>query len=118
MENHVPFIGVALGLWLVFVTVSAAVVRRALFAFLLGVLFTAAFVGYCMCYQGPVEMGGIVHALCGGVYGVLAFQFIRWLRSRSRPPAPSPEPPNPSLQRMPGSGSVSTSDVSGPAPLS
>ena len=118
MENHVPFVAVALALWLLFVGVSAAIVRRALFAFVLGVLFTAGFVGYCMYYQGPVEMGGIIHALCGGVYGVLAFHFIRWLRSRFHHPAPSPEPPNPTLQRMPGSASVSKPDVAGPAPLS
>lgn len=118
MEDHVPFVGVALGLWLVLVAASAAVVRRGVFAFVLGVLFTAAFVGYCAHYQGIPEMGGIIHALCGGAYGVLAFHFIRWLRSRSRHSAPDPEPPNPSLQRMPGSGSVSKSDGSGPAPLS
>ncbi len=75
-----PYVGVVLGLWIVLVAASAAIVRRALFAFLLGVLFTAVFVGYCVYYQGIPEMGGIIHALCGGAYGVLAFQFIRWLR--------------------------------------
>ena len=75
---------IAFYLWIVLVVFSAAVVRRVLFAFLLGILFTAAFVGCCMYYQGPVEMGGIIHALCGGLYGVLMFYFFRWLRSRSR----------------------------------
>ncbi len=117
MENHVPYVAVLVGLWIVLVAVSA-IVRRALFAFLLGVLFTAVFVGYCAYYQGIPEMGGIIHALCGGAYGVLAFQFIRWLRSRSHPPTPSQEPPNPTLQRTPDSASVSKSDVGGPAPLS
>jgi hypothetical protein len=118
MENQVPYVGLALGLWIVLIAVSAVIVRRALFAFALGVLFTAAFVGYCAHYQGIPEMGGIIHALCGGAYGVLAFHFIRWLRSRSRRPAPSSEPPNPALQRTPGSGSVTKSDTTGPAPLS
>ena len=118
MKNDVPLVAVALALWFLCVALSAAIVRRALFAFVLGVLFTACFMGYCMYYQGPVEMGGIIHALCGGAYGVLTFHFISWLRSRLHHPAPSPEAPNPTLQRMPGSASVSKPDVAGPAPLS
>jgi hypothetical protein len=118
MENHVPYVGLALGLWIVFIAASAAIVRRALFAFLLGVLFTAVFVGYCAYYQGIPEMGGIMHALFGGLYGILVFHFFRWLRSRSRGRMSKPEPHNPTLQRTPDSASVSKSHVSGPAPLS
>ena len=117
MENQVPYVGLALGLWLVLVAASAAVVRRALFAFLLGVLFAAAFVGYCAYYQGIPEMGGIIHALCGGAYGILAFHFVRWLRYRRQTSLGVPAP-DPTLQRTPDSTSVSKSDVSGPAPLS
>jgi hypothetical protein len=86
VENHVPNAWVSLGLWLVLVVFCAAIVRRALFAFLLGVLVTAAWVGYCMYYQGLLEMGGILHALFGGVYCVLASHFIHWLRSRFHGP--------------------------------
>ena len=119
MENHVPFVGAALGVWIVLVVAFAVVVRRALFAFLLGVLFTGAFVGgYCMFYQGPVEMGGIIHTLFGGFYGVLMFHSVRWLRSRRHRSAPGPEPANPALPPASGSAPVCKSDVSGPAPLS
>jgi hypothetical protein len=117
MESHVPYVGLALGFWIVFVAVFAAIVRRALFAFLLGVLFTAVFVGYCAYYQGIPAMGGIIHALSGGLYSILVFHFFGWLRSRSHRRTSKPEPPNPTLQRTPDSASVSKSDASGPAPL-
>lgn len=60
-----------------------------MFAFVLGVLFTAGFVGYCMYHHGPVEMGGILHALSGGVAGGVSFHLIRalpwpWLRKLLR----------------------------------
>jgi ABC-type thiamin/hydroxymethylpyrimidine transport system permease subunit len=95
MENQVPFAGVAFGLWLVSVPVSAIIVRRALFAFLFGTLFTAAFVGYCMYYAGPVEGGGLIHALLGGIYGVLIFHLTQWLRSRLHRSSLKVQPPNP-----------------------
>jgi hypothetical protein len=116
MENHAPYVGIALGLWAVLLTASVAVVRRALFAFMFGVLFTGAFVAYCVHYQGPVEMAGVIHGFCGGIYGVLVFHLILWLRSRFR--RSEPESPNPTLQRMPGSASISKPDAAGPAPLS
>ena len=80
----IPYVDVALALCLLLIVVSAAIVRRAMFAFVLGVLFTAGFMGYCMYHQGPVEMGGVVHALSGGVYGVIGFHLIRRLRSTAR----------------------------------
>jgi hypothetical protein len=115
MENHVPYVGLALGFWIVFVTASAVIVRRALFTFILGVLFTAAFVSYCAYYQGIPEMGGIIHALCGGAYGIFAFHLIGWLRSRSRR-SPCAQPLNTTPRRTPNSASVPKSDASDPAP--
>ena len=86
MDNKVPWIGLALALWVIFVMTSAALVRRTIFAFLLGVLFTAAVVGYCMYYQGLVEMGGILHAICGGIFELVAFQVFAFRRLRSSRP--------------------------------
>ena len=118
METQAPYVGLAIGLWIVLVATSAAIVRRALFAFVFGVLFTAAFVGYCAYYQGIPEMGGIIHALCGGAYGVLAFHFIRWMRGWFNRPATSAGPPNPARQRTPGSGSVTKPHAPGPPAVS
>jgi prepilin signal peptidase PulO-like enzyme (type II secretory pathway) len=80
MENEVPYAGFAFVLSILLTAVSAALVRRPLFAYLFGVLFTAIFVGYCMYYAGPVEMGGWIHALFGGLYGIGFYYFFRWLR--------------------------------------
>jgi hypothetical protein len=71
-----------------------------------------------MYYRGPIEMGGIIHAFCGGIYGVLAFHFSRWLRSRFPRPAPGPEPSKPTHQRTAGSGCGTKSGTTDPAPLS
>jgi len=86
MENEVPYAGVALALSILLIVVSAALVRRPLFAYLFGVLLTAIFVGYCMYYAGPVEMGGWIHALFGGLYGIGFFYFFRWFRRKRLAP--------------------------------
>lgn len=107
MENHVSFVGAALGLWIVLVVASSVFVHQALFAFLLGVLFAWAFVGYCMFFHGPVEVGGIIHALRGGLYSVLMFHLVAWERIRLRRSTPKQEAPNLALQQPQGSASVS-----------
>jgi hypothetical protein len=82
VEN--PHFGLMLGAWAMLSLVSAALVRRALFAFLLGVLFTAGYVGYCAYYIGIPEMGGLPHALIGGAYTTVFYYYCQWLRKRRK----------------------------------
>ena len=80
MENQVPYVGLVLATSILLTVIFAAIASRPLFAFLSGVLFTAIFVGYCMYFAGSVEMGGWIHALFGGLYGIGFYYFFRWLR--------------------------------------
>jgi prepilin signal peptidase PulO-like enzyme (type II secretory pathway) len=80
MENQVPYTGLAIVAWIVLSITSAVLARRLVVAFLLGLLCSAAFVGYCMYYQGPVEGGGIPQAFSGALLVVGVFYFIRWIR--------------------------------------
>lgn len=109
----VPRIGLALGLWFLLTCTLPAFVRRWLFAYLFGVAVTAGLLSYCMYYRGFGLDGGL-RALLGGSCTIPVFYFYEWLRSRKH----APISPNPTLQRTPGSGSVTNSDAGGPAPLS
>src|SRR5947208_3597888 len=48
----VPYLEVAVGIWLVLTCALPALVRRWLFAYLLGVVATAGLLSYCMLYRG------------------------------------------------------------------
>ncbi len=80
MDNQVPHEGLAIAAWAVLGLLSALLVRRAIVAFLLGLLSSAAFIGYCTYYQGPLEGLGIAHALAGAVLVVAMYYLGRWLR--------------------------------------
>jgi prepilin signal peptidase PulO-like enzyme (type II secretory pathway) len=80
MENQVPYTGLAVAAWIILSIISAVLARRLVVAFLLGLLCSAAFVGYCMYYQGPVEGVGIPQAFSGALLVVGVFYLVRWLR--------------------------------------
>jgi len=80
MEYQVPYIGLATGAWIVLSIGAAFFARHLVVAFLLGLLFSAAFVGYCMYYQGLAEGAGIPQALAGSLPAVGMFCLIRRIR--------------------------------------
>jgi hypothetical protein len=84
MENDVPFAGALAVLWIGLVLITGLVMRRALFAFFFGVLFTGAYIAYCSYYAGIPEMGGFPQALAGGVYAIAVFYVVREGRDRLR----------------------------------
>jgi hypothetical protein len=91
MENQLPYEGLAITGWVVLSLVSAMLARRPVVAFLLGLLVSAGFVGYCMYYQGFVEGAGIPQALGGAAMVVGVFYFSRWLRGGLRPSSRAPD---------------------------
>src|SRR4051794_14658289 len=58
----VPYKGLAVVLWLVFTCATPALVQRVAFAYLLGVLVTAALLGYCMYHGAWIEFDGLPQA--------------------------------------------------------
>ena len=50
-------------------------VRRRFQAYIYSVVLSVPMIGYSMAVDGPLEMGGIVHVLCCGVY-VLPFHYF------------------------------------------
>ena len=84
MENEVPHIEMVIAAWIVLSLASAIFARRLVVAFLLGLLFSAAYVGYCMYYGGPAEGGGIPQAFGGALTVVGVFYLARWIRGDLR----------------------------------
>lgn len=66
--------------WIISSIISALVARRLVVAFLLGLLCSAGFVGYCMYYQGGIEGAGIPQAFGGATLVVGMFYLARWFR--------------------------------------
>ncbi len=70
------------GVWAVGSLVFAWFVRRRFYAYFGSVALSAPAIGYSMIGYGFLEMGGILHALCAGVY-VLPFHYF-FQRSRRK----------------------------------
>jgi hypothetical protein len=62
-------------LWAVGSLLLAWFVRRRFYVYLSSVALSAPAITYSMVCDGPLEMGGIIHALCAGVY-VLPFNYF------------------------------------------
>ena len=71
-----------LAVWATGSIVLAWFVRRGICVYFGSVALSAPMIGYSMVGYGLLPMGGILHALCAGVY-VLPFNyFFQWFRSR------------------------------------
>ena len=62
-------------LWAVGSLALAWFVRRRFYVYFGSVALSAPFLSYSMVVDGPLEMGGILHALCAGIY-VLPFHYF------------------------------------------
>jgi CHASE2 domain-containing sensor protein len=73
-----------LGLWMIGSSLLAWYVRRVFYAYIGSVVLSTPFIGYSMALYGLLPMGGILHALCAGIY-VLPIHFIcqRYIKRKS-----------------------------------
>ena len=62
-------------LWAVASLLLAWFVRRLFYVYLGSVALSAPMIGYSMVGYGLLPMGGLIHALCAGIY-VLPFYFL------------------------------------------
>jgi hypothetical protein len=79
MTNNTKIL-IAFGLWFFAAFLLSWFCKKAWHVYLgSAVLFIPA-IAYDMYLEGPVEMGGIVHVLCAGIYPLGLFYFLRWIR--------------------------------------
>jgi hypothetical protein len=97
MENSGTVDFLLFVLWAVASLLLAWFVRRLFYVYMGSVAFSAPWIGYSMVDDGPLPMGGFIHALCAGLY-VLPFYFLfQGLRKRRKesqaelPPRQNPE---------------------------
>lgn len=73
---------VLIALWAIVSLLLAWFVRRRSYVYFGSVALSAPAIGYSMIGYGFLEMGGILHALCAGVYAMPFHYFFQ--RSRQR----------------------------------
>lgn len=73
-----------LGIWMIGSSLLAWYVRSVLYAYIGSVVLSTPLIGYSMALYGLLPMGGILHALCAGIY-VLPIHFIcqRYIKKKS-----------------------------------
>ena len=86
IKTHVEYSGTVESLlvafWATFSLVLAWFVRRRFYVYFASVALSAPAIGYSMVGYGYLEMGGIFHALCAGVYSLPFHYFFQRLRQR------------------------------------
>ena len=73
------------GVWAIGSLVVAWNVRRRFYVYFGSVALSAPAIAYSMVGFGFLEMGGILHALCAGIYALPFHYFFQRLRLRKRP---------------------------------
>lgn len=59
-----------------------------LLAFCGSVAISVPFISYSMLGYGPLEMGGFVHAFCGGGFGLACYFLVKRCKIRKQQPTP------------------------------
>ncbi len=85
MEYSDVIQGCLFGVWAIGSLVIAWYVRRRLYAYFGSVALSAPAIGYSMVGYGLLEMGGMLHALCAGIYALPFHYFFQRFRLRKRP---------------------------------
>jgi hypothetical protein len=82
MEYSSTVLGILVGVWAIGSLVLAWFVRRRFYVYFGSVALSAPAIAYSMVGYGLLEMGGILHALCAGVYALPFHYFFQRIRLR------------------------------------
>jgi ABC-type thiamin/hydroxymethylpyrimidine transport system permease subunit len=85
MEYSEVIQGCLFGLWAIGSLLVAWFVPRRFYAYFGSVALSAPAIGYSMVGYGLLETGGILHALCAGIYALPFHHLFQRFRLRNRP---------------------------------
>ncbi len=71
----------ALAIWAIAAFALSWFCKKAWKVYWGSVILSIPVIAFSIYLEGPIEMGGIVHTLCAGIYPLGLFYLLRWIRS-------------------------------------